>query len=108
MSYPDRFTRTVTVLATSPSTPDEYGTPTYTETSTDVLGHYRQLSADELGENVELVAFRVYLPTSAQVDAGDRLTLGAISVEVVGQPTELYDARTGLVVGKALRAEVAQ
>ena len=69
MSYPDRFTRTVTVLDASSSTVDEYGTPVVVETPTDVLGHWRQLSADELGENVALVAFRVYLPVSAEVDA---------------------------------------
>lgn len=103
----ERFTRTISVLSADTAGVDEYGNPVVTETSVDVLGHYRQLSADELGENVSESAWRVYLPAETSVAAGDRLILGALTVEVVGLAQELYDVGTGLVVGKALRAEVA-
>jgi len=105
-----RFTRTIAVKAVTGSTTDADGNPVPVETSTDVVGHWRQLSADELGPDaLDALAFRVYLPADTVIDAGARLDLGLGDlVEVIGTPHPLYNPRTRDTVALAVRAEVAR
>lgn len=109
MILADRFTRDIGVRAITGTTTDDYGNPVPVETVTTVVGHWRQLSADELGPNeVDAVAYRVHLPADTVLDAGARLDLDGELVEVVGTPQPLYDPRRRAVVALVCRAEVAR
>jgi len=104
----DHFTRTLTIHTATAGVVDEYGNPTVTDTDTAVVGHYRRLSAQELGDDVAGDAWRVYLPAGTSIAPADRITLdNGRTVEVIGLAAELYDPRRRLVVGIALRAEAA-
>lgn len=103
-----RMTRPVTVRTITSTTTDDYGNPVPVETSTAVLGHWRHLSADEVGPNtIPERSFRVHVPADTVVDAGSRVDLDGVSAEVIGTPHALYNPRTGLTPAVVFRAEVA-
>ena len=103
-----RFTRTIGVRAITGTTSDDYGNPVPVETVTNIVGHWRQLSADELGPDaIGQTAYRVHLPADTSISAGARLDLDGVSAEVIGNPQELYNPRTSTVVAVVARAEVA-
>ena len=101
--------RTIDVKTITGSTPDVDGNPVPVETTTTVVGHWRQLSSDELGaDEIGRTVFRVYLPIDTTVDADSRLVLGADVTEVAGSPQTLYNPRTRLPEMIVCRAKVTQ
>lgn len=82
---------TVTVTVVRPAAPDRFGDPSGAVTTHDVAGCV--VWADESGEDTdhaETVTVPAVLvgPAGADILATDRVTVGAATYEVVGEPLE--------------------
>lgn len=103
----DRYTRTMTVRHVSAGAVDEYGDPTDAEASAEVIGHYRQTSADERAEDTTLAGWRLYFPAGTTIASADIVDLdNGLSVEVIGPPNALYDPRRRTITAVVCAAEV--
>lgn len=77
---------------------DDYGNPTYIETSTDTTCWLDQLSRSEKTvDEVDAEKWRCYLRAGVPILAKDSVTAIGYSFEVDGPPWEVVDALKGTV-----------
>jgi len=76
---------------------DEYGNVTAADTSTTTYkGELQQAGASEnlRDRNTLNTDYRLWLPADAVIDANDTVTVGMVTYEVVGQPSQIWNPRT--------------
>ena len=98
------FTKPVTLIKRVSSGEDQYGQPIFVETPISVLGYYRQMrtgDTDVLAATVVYETVEVLLP--ADIDPGpyDAVEIEVHErmerMEIIGQPSEEWNARVGQV-----------
>lgn len=86
----------VTLHLRSPGAEDEHGNPVDTETNVVTVGHValqRPVEEDStVGEQ-----FRLFLKAGEILSGWDAVTAGGFKYEVIGQPWEVFNPRTGVV-----------
>lgn len=100
----DRLTRTVTLHRVASSGVDEYGTPTESETTDDVIGHVRRLNANELPSGISGSRWKLYLSPTETIGVDDRVTFDGELYEVVTVPSGRLNPRSRLV--EAIECEI--
>jgi hypothetical protein len=95
-----RFTKTATLRRTSSAGLDEFGDPVLVETTEAVPCHVRSLSADETGDGVESVRWKLYLSPDVlddPLEVSDRVTVDGQLFELVEPPKTIYNPRTRMI-----------
>ena len=97
MSVAGLMTATVTITRRTPDGVDEYGNPDTVETTEATVGYAEQRAAydDRLERSTE--EWRVFLPAGTDLDAGDRVAIYEVTLEVAGPPWPVTNPRTGAV-----------
>lgn len=79
---------------------DEYGNtvPNATSASVAAVGYLEQKDSVETleGRDTVVSAFQAWFPVGTPLNAFDRLSFGAQSFEVDGEPWQVYNPRTGV------------
>ena len=101
----------ITLLANGASTPDEYGDPIPTQTSTVVLGAFDPgLSAENEAQDTATAQPTVYLPPGTDVSWIDAVQVRGTTYQVDGSPNSYTSPFTGATFGVVvkLRAVLAE
>jgi len=90
-------TATITHVAANPASPDEYGNPGESTTTTTALCELQQKERDEeqTDSHVQGETWNLYLVPTATIDGGDRVEVDDVTYEVIGPPWRARHPRSG-------------
>jgi len=91
------LTADVTVTRRTADGTDEYGNPEPTETVEATVGYAEQSTAYDDRAERSTEEWRVFLPAGTAVDAGDRVAIYELELELTGPPHPVHNPRIGAV-----------
>lgn len=97
MSVTGLMTATVTITRRTPDGTDEYGNPDTVETTETTVGYAEQATAYDDRQERSTEEWRVFLPAGTALDAGDRVAIYEVTLEVAGPPWPVTNPRLGAV-----------
>jgi hypothetical protein len=92
----NRLKRPVTIQhQTESGNSDAYGNDIPTKVDVNVLGELQQRSRDEAEGTVSQTNWILFLPANTPIDTNDVVLVGGESFEVIGDPWQAFNPRTG-------------
>jgi hypothetical protein len=92
----NRLKRQVTIQHhTESGNTDVYGNDIPTVVDVNVLGELQQRTRDESEGTISQTDWRLYLPANTPIDTNDVVKVGGETYEVIGDPWQAFNPRTG-------------